>query len=397
MLPTMGPPLLSIAEARARVLAAVVSLESEELPVEDALGRVLAEQIRAAGDVPAFASSAMDGFAVRSGPAGRELRVTGEARAGHPAQSGVSDGEAIRISTGAALPDGADAVLQQELAEDRGDRVLLRDDVAPGRNVRGAGEDLRAGEEVLPAGTLLGPAQLGIAVHAGRAAVRCAHRPRVAVLATGDELAPPGASLAPGQVHDSNRVTISALARRDGADVALARDVPDEAGATREAIADALAHCDVLLLSGGVSVGPHDHVKPALAQLGVEERFWRVALRPGKPTWFGTLGEKLVFGLPGNPVSAMVTYLLFARPALARLQGAEPPAPARVALGEPLTAHAHRDECVRVRLEDGRAYTTGPQGSHILRSMALADGLVVVPRGEGRVLAPGTEVELLAV
>lgn len=393
----MGSALLSIAEARERVLAAVASLESEELPVEDALGRVLAEQIRAAGDVPAFASSAMDGFAVRSGPAGRELRVTGEARAGHPAQIGVSDGEAIRISTGAAMPDGADAVLQQELAEDRGDSVLLKDDVAPGRNVRGAGEDLRAGDEVLPAGTPLGPAQLGIAVHAGRASVRCALRPRVAVLATGDELAPPGASLARGQVHDSNRVTIGALARRDGAEVVLARDVPDQADATREAIADALERCDVLLLSGGVSVGPHDHVKPALAQLGVEERFWRVALRPGKPTWFGTLGEQLVFGLPGNPVSAMVTYLLFARPALARLQGAEPPAPARVALGEPLTAHAHRDECVRVRLEDGRAYTTGPQGSHILRSMALADGLVVVPRGAGRVLAPGTEVELLAV
>jgi molybdopterin molybdotransferase len=397
MLPPMGSPLLSIAEARERVLAAVTRLEAEELPVERALGRVLAEDLIAASDVPGFASSAMDGFAVRSGPAGRELRVAGEARAGHPAQVGVSDGEAIRISTGAAMPGGADAVLQIELVDDRGDHVVLRDDVAHGRNVRGAGEDLRAGDRVLPAGALLGPAQLGIAVHAGRAGLRCARRPRVAVLATGDELAPPGAALAPGQVHDSNRVTISALAQRDGAELVLARDVPDEADATREAIAGALERCDVLLLSGGVSVGPHDHVKPALAQLGAEERFWRVALRPGKPTWFGVRGEKLVFGLPGNPVSAMVTYLLFARPALAALQGAEPPVPARVTLGRPLKAHAHRDECVRVRVEDGRAYSTGPQGSHILRSMALADGLVIVPRGEGLVLAEGTEVELLAI
>lgn len=398
MLPPMGRPLLSIDEARERVLAAVAApLASEELPVEDALGRVLAEDIRAEGDVPAFASSAMDGFAVRSGPSGRVLRVVAEARAGHPAQVGVGDGEAIRISTGAAMPEGAEAVLQQELAEDRGDTVELQDEVAPGRNVRGAGEDLRAGDEVLPAGTMLGPAQAGIAVHAGRAVVRCSRRPRVAVLATGDELVPPGAPLGPGQVHDSNRVTIGALARRDGADVVLARDVPDDAGATREAIADALEHCDVLLLSGGVSVGPHDHVKPALERLGVEERFWRVALRPGKPTWFGTRGETLVFGLPGNPVSAMVTYLLFARPALAALQGARAAQPARVTLGEPLTAHPHRDECVRVRVEDGRAYSTGPQGSHILRSMALADGLIVVPRGERRVLAAGTEVELLAV
>ena len=393
----MAAPLLSIAEARERVLHAAAPLTTEEVGVDDALGRVLAEEVRAARDVPGFRNSAMDGYAVRSGKADRDLLVIGESRAGRPADVALGYGEAIRISTGAMLPEGADAVLQQELVDDRGERITLLDAVDPGRNVREAGEDLRSGAHVLGAGTRLGPAELGVAVNAGRASLRCARRPRVAVLATGDELLPAGADLGPGQIHDSNRVTLAALARRDGADVVLARVVPDHAAATRRAIGEALETADVVLLSGGVSVGPHDHVKPALAELGVEERFWRVALRPGKPTWFGARGRTLVFGLPGNPVSAMVTFLLFARPALAALQWAEPPAGGRVVLGERLMCHADRDECVRVRVEDGRAFATGPQGSHVLVSMALADGLVVVPRGEGQALAAGTEVELLAV
>ena len=393
----MAAPLLDIAEARERVLQAAAPLPTEDVPVDDALGRVLAEEVSAAHAVPPFRNSAMDGYAVRSGNAGRDLLVVGESRAGRPADVAVGDGEAIRISTGAMVPEGADAVLQQELVEDRGERITLLDEVAPGRNVREAGEDLAAGDEVLGAGTRLGPAELGVAVHAGRASVRCSRRPRVAVLATGDELVPAGEPLDPGQIHDSNRTTLAALARRDGAEVVLARVVPDNAAETRSAIEEALDAADVVLLSGGVSVGPHDHVKPALADLGVEERFWRVALRPGKPTWFGVRGRTLVFGLPGNPVSAMVTFLLFARPALAALQGAESPAARRVVLGERLMCHPDRDECVRVRLEDGKAFATGPQGSHVLRSMALADGLVVVPRGAGQALDAGTEVELLAV
>jgi len=397
MLPAMAAPLLSIAEARALVLHAAAPLPAQEVLIEEALGRVLAEELRAARDVPGFRNSAMDGFAVRSGKSDRDLLIVGESRAGRPADVALGYGEAIRISTGAMVPDGADAVLQQELVEDRGERITLLDVVDPGRNIREAGEDLKAGDHVLGAGTQLGPAQLGVAVNAGRASLSCARRPRVVVLATGDELLPAGEQLGPGQVHDSNRVTLAALARRDGAEVVLARNVPDHAGATRRAIGEALEAADVVLLSGGVSVGPHDHVKPALAELGVEERFWRVALRPGKPTWFGARGRTLVFGLPGNPVSAMVTFLLFARPALAALQWAEPQAPGRAVLGERLMCHPDRDECVRVRLEDGKAYATGPQGSHVLRSMAMADGLVVVPRGAGHALAAGTEVELLAV
>ena len=388
--------MLSVAQARQLVLAASAPLAVEQVPVESALGRVLAEEIAAAHDVPVFRSSAMDGYAVRSGQAGRRLRIVGESRAGAPAEATVADGLAVRISTGAALPEGADAVLQQELAEAHDGEVTLLDDVEPGRNVRAPGEDLRAGHVVLRAGRRLGPADLGVAVNAGRASVSCAARPRLAVLVTGDELVPPGAELGPGQIHDSNRVTLQAMAQREGAEVVLARRVPDDAEQTCLALAQALDVADVVVLSGGVSVGPHDHVKGALAQLGVEEHFWRVALRPGKPTWFGARDGTLVFGLPGNPVSAMVTFLLFARPALAALQHAPQPAAARTILGEPMTPHPDRDECVRVRLDGGLAYATGHQGSHVLQSMALADALAVIPRGDV-VLAAGDDVELIAI
>lgn len=394
----MTLPLLSIDEARAIVIAAVTRLPDEGVPIDDALGRVLAREVVADHDVPPFASSAMDGFALRSGPGGRTLRLIGESRAGAPWTTGaVGDGEAVRISTGAALPAGADAVLQLELATESDGGVTTGDDVAGGRNVRGAGEDLRAGATVLVAGTRLGPAELGVAVHAGAAELVCARRPRVAVLATGDELVPAGAPLGPGQIHDSNRVTLQALARREGAEVVLARRVRDDPQATREAIAGALGAADLVVLSGGVSVGPHDHVKPALEALGVEQRFWRIALRPGKPTWFGTREDRLVLGLPGNPVSAMVTFLLFARPALAALQGAATEQPRRTApLGEAVARHAARDECLRVRVVDGRVYPTGPQGSHVLRSMAQADALAIILRGDGE-LPAGTDVELIAL
>ncbi len=260
--------------------------------------------------------------------------------------------------------------------------------------MRGPGEDLRRGETVLPAGTELGPAELGLAVEAGRAAVRCARAPRVAVLATGDELVVPGGELRPGQLHNSNAVTLGALARRAGAVLIEGGAVPDDAQATRAAIGAALDGCDVLLLTGGVSVGPHDHVKPALVSTGVEEVFWRVAMRPGKPLWFGRRGDQIVFGLPGNPVSAMVTFLLFARPALAVLQGGDgTPQRGRAILGEAVRRQRAREDCIRVRLDDGRALPTGPQGSHQLTSMLGADALAIVPRGEGD-LPAGTEVDI---
>ena len=393
MMPAMAG-LLTIDEARERVLGAVTALDAQELAVADALGRVLAEDVLADHDVPGFANSAMDGFAVRAGPAGRVLRVVGESRAGAPSPVGVGDGEAVRISTGAALPDGADAILPAEDADDRGETVTARQAVSPGHHVRGPGEDLCAGETVLRAGTTLGAAELGLAVEAGRATVRCARRPRVAVLATGDELVAPGLPLRHGQLHNSNAITLGALARRAGAELVSSAEVADDAQATRAAIGRALEGADVLLLTGGVSVGPHDHVKPALAALGVQEVFWRVALRPGKPLWFGTRGAQLVFGLPGNPVSAVVCFLLFARPALAALQGAPaPPRRVRAVLGEAVARQRTREEAVRVRLLDGRALPTGPQGSHQLSSMLGAEALAIVPRGEGE-LPAGSEVEI---
>jgi molybdopterin molybdotransferase len=386
--------LLTIDEARALVLATVTRLDSDERPIADALGRALAEDVAAEHDVPSFANSAMDGFAVRSGPAGRELRIVGESRAGTPSDVPVGDGEAVRISTGAAVPDGADAILPVEDAEDRGDVVVPEVDVAAGQSVREPGEDLRGGEVVLRAGTVLGPAELGVAVEAGRKTLRVTRAPRVGILATGDELVAPGEPLRHGQLHNSNAVTLAALAHGAGAHVVSTGEVRDDAEATRAAIGRALGGADVLLLTGGVSVGPHDHVKPALTALGVEEVFWRVAMRPGKPLWFGRRGDQVVFGLPGNPVSAMVTFLLFARPALRAMQGAPAAPPRRRAvLGTPVPRQRGRDEAVRVRIDDGRVLPTGPQGSHQLHSMLGAEALAIVPRGEGEMPA-GAEVEI---
>jgi molybdopterin molybdotransferase len=378
----------------------VEGLPFQEIAVEYALDRVLTEPVRAAGDVPPFPNSAMDGFAVKAGPAGRRLRIVGESRAGHPAAETVEEGTAVRISTGAAMPRGADGVAPIEVVTVEDDHVALEAEVEPGRHVRLPGEDLKGGEVVLPAGTRLGPAELGVAVSAGVAKVICGARPRVVVLATGDELRPPGAALGPGEIHNSNAVALAGLAARAGAEVLAADRVPDTREATRDALAAALERADVVLLSGGVSVGPHDHVRPALDELGVEQRFWSVNLQPGKPTWFGNAARTLVFGLPGNPVSALVTFTLFARPALLALQGgSDESALGEAELGVPWRRHG-REQALRVRLERraGRlvAIPNGPQGSHVLSSMVGADALAMVPPGEGEAPA-GFAVRLVAL
>jgi molybdopterin molybdotransferase len=392
--------LIPIAEARKRVLEAVRPLPAESVQVAAALGRVLAESVESPISVPPFDSSAMDGYAVIAGPAA-ELELDGEARAGHPAGEAVREGTAISISTGAAVPEGATAVVPVEQTERTTQGVRVGES-AEGANIRRAGEDIGAGETVLAAGTVLTPAALGVAASVGRGELSCARRPRVTLLVTGDELTDPGQPLPPGGIYSSNGYALAAQIESAGATTTAAERVPDRADATLASIGAALGESDVVVVSGGVSVGPHDHVKAAFAGNDVEERFWGVSLRPGKPTWFGTLGDKLVFGLPGNPVSAMVTFQLFVRPALAALQGADPAIARTTArLDEPVKRNPRREQAVRVTLTAGgdnwrAAPTRGAQGSHVLTSMLGANALALIPPGEGEAAAGElVEVELL--
>jgi molybdopterin molybdotransferase len=395
----MSRPLLTISEARKAVLTAVRPLGSERIPVADALDRVLAKEVRATGDVPPVPCSAMDGYAVMAGAGGRRLRVVGESRAGAPSHDAVTADTAIRISTGAAVPEGATAVIRQEDVEARDGEIITASAVAPGENVRGAGEDMAAGTIVLEAATRLRPAELGAAVAAGAGEVAAGIRPRVQVLTTGDELREPGEPLGPGEIHNSNAPMLASLATRAGATTRPPAQLADDRHATENALGTALDSADVLIVSGGVSVGPHDHVKPALATLGVEEIFWGVALQPGRPTWFGAQEQKLVFGLPGNPVSAYVTFALFVAPAIIALQGGrpEPLAQGEAVLGAPVPRNRQREQAVRVRLERRNGSTVallnGAQGSHMMSSLLGADALALIPPGEGE-LAPGTTVTL---
>ena len=393
----MAGELISVEEARRRVLAAVRPLAAETVACEHALCRVLAEDVASDEDLPPFDSSAMDGYAVAPGASG-ELPVVDEARAGAPARRAVREGEAIAISTGAEVPEGTGAVVPVERVERvAGERIRVPS-LAPGANIRRAGEDVRAGTVVLRRGAEVGPSETAMLAALGRTEVRCGAVPRAAVVVTGDELVAPGAPLAPGQIRDSNGPALAALATAAGARVEGHRRVGDSHADTVAALRAALEEADVVCVSGGVSVGEHDHVKPALAELGVEEVFWGVALKPGKPTWFGTApGGTLVFGLPGNPVSAMVTFQLFARPAIWALAGADPaPARVRARLTAPVARSEKREQAIRCRLtaSDGgwSAEPTGAQGSHRISSMLGADGLALVPRGAGE-LAAGALVD----
>jgi molybdopterin molybdotransferase len=398
----MVDELITIAEARRRVLAAATALGRERVVIDGALDRVLAEDVAAAGEVPPFPSSAMDGYAIEPGPAGRKLALVGESRAGAPSERTLGAGEAIRISTGAAVPEGAEAVIRQEDTDERGGTVSVNAAVEPGQNIRPAGDVMRAGTTVLTAGTKLGAAELGAAVTAGAGALLVFRRPRIQVLCTGDELRAPGEPLGPGEIHNSNAPMLSALGLGAGALTAPAVRLADDAEATEAGLRAALEASDLVVVSGGVSVGPHDHVKPALARLGVEEIFWGVALQPGKPTWFGARDGKLVFGLPGNPVSAAVTFELFARPALAALQGTavEEPGKQWATLAEDVRRNPRREQAVRVRLERRNgtlvAVPNGPQGSHVVTSLVGADALALIPAGAGEAPA-GTEVALVSL
>ncbi len=394
----MAEPI-PISEALARVLARASPLPAEPVAVSEAAGRVLAEPARALVDLPPFPSSAMDGFAVRAADTPGTLPVGHRIAAGHPASRPLGAGEAMAIATGGVVPDGADAVVPIEYVVEHDNRVEIAAASRPGDHVRPRGGDVRAGDVVVEAGSLLGPAQLGGLAAAGVSEVRCARRPRAAVLTTGSELRAPGEPLGPGEIYESNGTLLGAALASAGAEVERLASVEDDPGAHRAALARGLEH-DVLVTSGGVSVGPHDLVRGIERELGVEEVFWGVAVKPGKPVSFGVRGATLVFGLPGNPVSSLVGFELFVRPALLALQGAAQPGPRYESgrLARALRRNPQRDELVRARSrpdEDGVALDPiGGQESHMIARAAGADALVLVPRGEGE-LAPGAQVRFL--
>ena len=385
--------LLTIDEALALVLAHVRPRPLEDVPVASAVGRVLGEDARAVVDLPPFDSSAMDGYAVRAADTPGPLRVVGHSAAGRPEARAVGPGEAVVISTGAVVPPGADAVVPVERTT--GDVVV--ESVDKDDNVRPRGGDTRAGDVVVPAGSPLGPPQVSALAAAGVAVVRCGRRPRVAVLSTGSELRTSGEPLAPGQIYESNSLLIAAQLGVAGATATVFPIVADDAVATRAALEQALEH-DVLVTSGGVSVGPHDLVRATLAELGAQEVFWRVAVKPGKPIAFAVRGESLVFGLPGNPVSARVGLELFVRPALRALQGAREPGPDFLPgrLTRAVRRGPDRDELVRARRSGDQLEPLSGQDSHMIVRAAAANALVLIPRGEGE-LPPGAEVVYLQI
>jgi molybdopterin molybdotransferase len=390
--------LLSVDEALAHVLERVRPLPAEAVPLERAFGRTLAEDARAAVDLPRFPSSAMDGFALRAADTPGTLPVVARVAAGRPAPRLLEGGEAMGIATGGVVPEGADAVVPIEFVTASGDTVAIPELVSRGENIRPLGADVRAGETVLSAGTLLTPSRIAALAAAGIAEPRCAALPRIAIVTTGTELRPPGEPLGEGEIYESNGVMLSALFERHG--VVLEREtVEDDEASHRATLARGL-EADVLVTSGGVSVGPHDLVRGILAELGAEEVFWGVAMRPGKPISFAMRGDTLLFGLPGNPVSSLVGALLFVVPALRALQGATDPAPRfeRATLGSPARRNPHRDDFQRARLEiEGDRLVLRPiegQESHMIVRAAAADALVHVPRGDGE-LPAGTEARYL--
>jgi molybdopterin molybdotransferase len=392
--------LLSIDEALELVLARVEPLEAEDVPIDEAAGRVLAESAAAAVDLPSFAASAMDGFALRAADVPAMLPVVARIAAGRPVSAALEDGQAMAIATGGVVPDGADAVVPIEDVEERDGVVLVPAEVAAGANVRPRGGDLGAGDAVVAAGTRLGPVQLGALAAGGVTHVRCSRRPQVVLAVTGTELRSPGEPLGPGEIYDANGSILSAQIRSTGATVERLPPVADDAATTRAAIERGL-EADVLMTSGGVSVGVYDLVRATEAELGVEEVFWRVSVRPGKPIAFGVRGRTLVFGLPGNPVSSLVGFELFVRPALLALQGLAQPRPVfrPGRLGSTVKL-VSRDSLLRARTRvKGGEVVLDPllgQESHMIATAATADSLVLVPAGDGE-LAAGAAVSYLSL
>lgn len=386
--------MISLEEAQERILAAIQPLPSETIAVSDAPGRYAAAPLHSIIDLPPADNSSMDGYAIRAADVASAsvehpitLRVSGETPAGQTSAGRVEAGACVRIFTGAMLPEGADAVIMQEdvqRVEGSPPSIIISEKVTPWENVRLRGEDIRAQALVAEAGDCLTAQRLGLLAGAGIATVQAGRKPVVGLLATGNELREPGRPLPPGAIYESNRTALSALASQSGAIARAYPLVADDLLLTKRALQTAFGECDVVVTTGGVSVGEMDWVKQAFTEMGGQLDFWRVAIRPGKPFVFGRHGGKFLFGLPGNPVSAFVTFFLLARPALLRLQGARAVHPPMSwgKLAESISNQGERRHFVRITIDsDGRVKTAGPQASHVLGSMARANGLIDVPPG----------------
>src|ERR1700682_1778260 len=399
------PPLLTVAQARARILARVSVLDAQDTPLLEARGRVLADEVPSDRDAPPSTTPAMDGYAVRAGdtsPASAaapvRLEILGEIRAGVAPPTSVRPSTALRIMTGAVMPEGADAVVRVEDTAERDGRVDIRVAVEPETSVRHAGSDNRWGDRVAEPGQIVTPGLIGVLAAPGRTTDRPVRRPRVTVLTTGDELRDAGESLGPGQITNTNRYTLRAALEEVGAEVVdagVARDVREELVARLQSA----ARTDLIVSTGGVSMGAYDLVRALLEEQGAVD-FWQVALRPGKPLMVGTVEGRPLIGLPGNPVSALVGVELFVRPAILKMQGrTDLERPRLTAItDDALQNPPHLEQYFRgIARRDGdriRVRLTGDQGSHVLRSMADANCLVVVPQGTSEVAA-GAPVEVI--
>ena len=385
-----GERMLTVEEAQERVLAEITPLAAEDVPLEDALGRVLREDVIAPVDVPERDNSAMDGYAIRAEDVANapvSLRVVDDLPAGYVTSTRVEAGTAIRIMTGALLPVGADAVAQVEITDGGSEIVRINEPVRSGTNVRRRGEDMRAGEVVLRAGNGIGAAEIGVLASVQKSVVRAGRRPVVAILATGDEIIEIDEPRASGKVVNSNSYALAAMVRQTGAiprRLGIARDTREETIAALRSALDS----DFVITTGGVSVGAFDFVKEALDAVGAETKFWKVAMRPGKPVVLSRAGDRVCFGLPGNPVSSLVAFLLFVAPALRKAMGQTSnlfPPVVQMRTAKRLTSRGERRAYLRVRVvaEDGQfvAHPMPAQGSGVSTSMVQANGLAILDVG----------------
>jgi molybdopterin molybdotransferase len=398
--------MLEMKEALARILAAVPAPKSERVLLAEAAGRVAAEHIQSPTDLPMFDNSAMDGYAVRAADVVSAntaapvcLRLIGKVAAGEVFAGALISGDCVRLFTGSPLPVGADAVVMQEdthVKPDTPGKALILAPVSRGEHVRSRGEDVKRGSTLVEEGEMLTAGRIGLLAATGLSHVRVARRPIVGLLATGSELIEGGQPLAPGQIYESNRAALAALIQRAGGVSQTYPLVADTLAGTSKALAEAFGCCEAVVSSGGVSVGEADFLKRAFENIGGKLEFWKVAIRPGRPFAFGRYQEKLLFGLPGNPVSAFITFLLLVRPALLRWQGATvvalPVHPG--VLAETLANPGDRPHYMRVKVDaTGQIHSAGIQASHALGSLAAANGLVVV--SAHTTLAAGTPVSVL--